>query len=116
MKFKNIKVKNLIIGLLIVLAYPLVKSMSADNKLLVFSDTSLILAFPLLIISIVYSLYLHGDFDTTTFIAFKYLTQTKEEYDHFENRIRDKRKDSFNYPLFFSIILLLLSFITSLLV
>ena len=67
-KIKNINIRVLISHLLITLAYPAVKAYSSESsRLLVFTDAITIIAYILLIGGIVYSLYLHGDFDISSF-------------------------------------------------
>lgn len=138
MKFKNIKVKNLIVSVLVSFVYPITKSIISNNRLLVFSDTCLIIGLISLVIGLMNSLYLHGDFDITNYIAHTLVTRegnnlasfltrknnllgtaTKSEREDlvlFVENQKNKRKDSFNYPLFCSILLLIMSYITSLLV
>ena len=138
MKFRNIKIKNLMVSILVSFAYPITKSLISKNRLLVFSDTCLIIGLFSLVLGLMNLLYLHGDFDITNYIAHTLITRegnnlasfltrknnllgtatTSERADlvSFIEKQKNKRKDSFNYPLFCSIILLIMSYITSLLV
>jgi len=116
MKKENFNLKYFLYNMLFSLMYPCTKSIISVNKILVFSDSTLIMGMFLLVIGILYSLYLKGDFDRTSYVAFNATASTKESFQDFINRIKEKRKDSFNYPLLCSVILILLSLITSLFV
>ena len=115
-KFSSFKFSSLIANLIIGLAYPIIKSCIAErNKLIVFSDTCLIIAGGFIIFGVFTSLYLHGDFDVTTYIAGRTFKKNRNQtYEKYKKDKDYERKGSFNYPLLTGIILLLTSFITSL--
>ena len=115
MKFKNLKMKNLLIDLFIVLLYPIVKAIASEKHLLVFSDTCVIFGLALLIFGVINSFFLHGDMDITGFIANRAFKKDVS-FDTYMQEQEEKRKDSFNYPLFISFILLILSCLTALFV
>ena len=118
MKFKNIKVKNLIVSVLVSFVYPITKSIISKNLLLVFSDTCLIIGLISLVIGLMNSLYLHGDFDITNYITHTLVTREgnnlvsfltrknnllgtatkveREDLVSFVEKQKNKRKDSFN--------------------
>ena len=63
-RFKNLKIKTLLVHLIVTLAYPAAKAItSEDHGLLVFCDVLTIVAGVLLIAGVVYGLAIHGDFD-----------------------------------------------------
>ncbi len=110
MKFKNIKIKNLLLSLFITAAYPFVKSyISEYNKLLIFIDTLTIVSFIMIIIGVVYSLYLKGDFDITSYILNRSATKSTKSLSAFMSDSKVKREDSFNYPLFVGLFYLTVS-------
>lgn len=115
MKLKNIKIKNLLIDLFIIMLYPIVKAIVSNKHLLVFSDTCVIFGLVLLIIGVINSFFLHGDLDITGFIASRAL-KNNVTYEEYMTDQEEKRKDSFNYPLFISFILLILGYLTALFV
>lgn len=111
---KKIKLKPLLITLIIALFYPVAKALSSENKLLVFSDSCLIIALFLFVAGIFNYLVLKGDFDNIRFIGRRMdPNQNTKSYADFKNEVREERKDSFNYPLIVSLLMFFLSFITS---
>lgn len=114
MNFKNIKLKNLLVNLLITLIYPIVKLFISNNKIIAFSDSCFILGVLLSIVGTVNLLVIHGDLDITGFILQRSLNKNTHDYQTFKKDQDNKRKDSFNYPLLCGIILIIISYITSL--
>ena len=114
--FKGFKISNFISTLIIGLFYPIIKTAISNNKLLVFSDTTFIISLFFLVFGVLNNLFLHGDFDITTYITKKVFVKDKEPYDVFKENMKEKREDSFNYPLFVGILLFVISIITSRLV
>ena len=114
MNLKNLKTKNLIINLLIALAYPVLKLVTSEKRLLAFSDACFIIGLFLTIVGIATWLLLKGDFDITAYIADRAFKKEDRDFDVFMKDQKEKRKDSFNYPVLCGIIMLILSFITAL--
>ncbi len=122
-KFKNLRPGLLITHLIITLAYPLIKAFSVpNNRLLVFTDAMTIVALILVVLGILYSLVLHGDFDISSYYfqrAAKYLSRRRfsgrdrsdpdpqKDLPEYLNDSEEKREESFNYPLFLGIVYLL---------
>ena len=68
-RFKNIKPQTLLTHVIVTLLYPLARVvMASSQRLLVFTDCLTIVAAILLIAGVVYSLYLHGDFDISSYV------------------------------------------------
>lgn len=111
MNFKNLKIKNLIGNLLIVLVYPILKGI-VTKKMIMFCDSCTIISLALFIVGIINSLVLHGDFDIMGYIARK-KDPNRKGFDAYIKDQNSKRKDSFNYPLFEAIILLIISYLFS---
>lgn len=112
--FQGFKISNFIASLIIGFIYPIAKTAISENKLLVFSDTCFIISLFFIGFGVINSLYLHGDFDITSFIAKRSFTKDKKEsYDEYKENINEKRKDSFNYPLFTGLLILIVSIISS---
>ena len=116
MNFRNFKLKDYLINVGIALIYPLIRGISSENHLLVFSDTCLIIGMFVLIYAVINSLFLHGDYDITAYVANRTFNKDRDDYEEFVKEQEEKRKDSFNYPLLSALTLFLLSFISSLLV
>ena len=100
--------------MIVVLLYPIYRYVSNNNSLLAFSDACFIIGLFLLIVGIVLILYGHGDFDITGFIASRAFANYKEDFDSYLANQKEKRKDSFNYPLLCGIILIVLAGISAL--
>ena len=119
-KLKKIRLSILLYFMLISLTYPTLKAFSSsDNRLLVFTDAMTIIALVLVLLGVVYSLVLHGDFDISRYYiqngarSFRYAitrrdrTQEQKSIDEYLREARERREDSFNYPLFLGIVYLL---------
>ena len=110
-RFKNIKVNVLIPYLVITLAYPLYKALSSENlKLHVLSDVLFIFGLILCLIGVGYNFYLKGDFDITSFVFRKGTDKNMNKtFAAFSEDSKEKRENSFNYPLFLGILYILVS-------
>lgn len=109
---KNINISTLIIHVIITLAYPVIKvSISSANKLLIFTDTLTIISLVLIIIGVFYRLVLKGDFDITRFVFDRSFNKNKKKEDAYFADEKQKRENSFNYPLFLGIIYLVIAII-----
>lgn len=121
-RMKNIRPSMLISHLIITLVYPLAAALRAEqNRLLVFTDAMTIVSLLLVIVGIIYSLVLHGDFDVSNYylqhsgrsIARRFAVrrsaqmQQEEDIAKFISDAREKREGAFNYPLFLGIVYLL---------
>lgn len=108
---KNINLRVLISHLIVTLAYPAVKAYTAEsNRLLIFTDALTIIALILLIGGIVYSLYLHGDFDISAFFLKRGAKRDeKQSFDAYMADRKEKREAAFNYPLFLGIVYILIT-------
>lgn len=120
---KRIKLRPLIIHLIISLVYPMIRALIAtDNRLMVFLDIVTIVGLILVIIGILYSMNLHGDFDISRYYlqrglrSFKLFapsrndgTKQKQNPAEFLKECKEKRTDAFNYPLFLGIVYVLIS-------
>lgn len=113
MNFKNIKLKYLLLNLFILLFYPCVKAY-ATKSLLVLSDTCTIMGLVAIIFGVINSLFLHGDFDITGFVAHRRFAQDKQDFDVYMKNQEEKRRGSFNYPLLCAFLLLLIAYLISL--
>ena len=111
-RFKNIKINRLIAHLIVTLLYPAVKAyISEYNRLLIFTDSLTIIAAILIIIGLLYSFYLHGDFDRASYVLKRGMTRYGMEtpFETYEKNANETREDAFNYPLFLGIIYLVIS-------
>ena len=112
---KKIKLQVLSYSLLCGLSYPIIKTLISDNKLVVFSDSCLIVGMVFIIVGIVYNFVLKGDLDITAFIAKRSLNRNKNlDFDKYVSDKQKERENSVNYPLLVSLILIIISLVTSL--
>ena len=122
-KLKNIKPGPLISHLVVTLAYPAFKAFTAaDQRLLAFSNAVTIVGLILLVVGIIYSMNLHGDFDVSRYYvqrglrSFRFYTPRQNELSdinenpsEYLNDLKEKRANAFNYPLFLGILYVLAS-------
>ena len=133
-RFKNINIRVLISHLIVTLAYPAVRAAAAQqnrlqvftdavtvkayvsesSRLLVFTDAVTIIAYILIIGGIVYSLYLHGDFDISGFFLKRGVkSDDNKNFDAYMTDRKEKREAAFNYPLFLGIVYLIAAVVIS---
>ena len=97
-----------------VLTYPLLKALTTEgNKPLIFLDAMTITSLAMIIVGIVYNLYLKGDFDSSKFILQRNLFRKNTSYETYSANQEEKRKDSFNYPLFLGLFYLVIAYLAS---
>ncbi len=110
-RFRNLKIRVLLIHILVTAAYPAAKAITAEqHKLNVFCDVLTIVAGILLIAGVVYSLALHGDFDLAGYTFRRGMrSQQPKTYDDYRKDKQEKREDAFNYPLFVGLLYIALS-------
>ena len=123
-KLKKIRPLPLIAHLIVTLAYPAVRAFTApENRLLGFANALTIIGLILVVVGVIYSMNLHGDFDITRYYlqrgmrsTFRFYTPKREELldskegpAEFLNDLKEKRANAFNYPLFLGILYVLAS-------
>lgn len=110
-RFKNIKPRVLISHIIVTLLYPLARTvMASDKRLLIFIDTLTIIAALLLIGGVIYSLYLHGDFDISSFVMRRARSNApKQSFEAYKANQKERREASFNYPLFLGLVYIAVS-------
>ena len=75
--------------------------MASSQRLLIFTDCLTIVAAILLIAGVVYSLYLHGDFDISSYVMRRARSNApKQTFEAYKANRKERREASFNYPLF----------------
>lgn len=113
--FKNFKFSSFIANFSFAISYPIIKTIVTDgNKMVIFSDTILIMALVFIIVGVIYSFVLHGDLDITSFVAKRTLSRNSNlSYEKFTEDNKNKRKGSFNYPIFVGIVCIIISYIVS---
>ena len=110
-RFKSLKAKVLFPHCIITLGYPAVKAlMTEEHRLLAFCDALTIVGGLLLVIGMIYSLTLQGDFNIAGF-AMKRDAHSgqKQTYDAYRKDQKQKREDAFNYPLFLGFVYIVVS-------
>ena len=107
MKLRNIKLSSLIVDLMIGCAYPLYRVISADTEKLMQAINALFISGgAFLLIGIIASLALHGDFDITEYTFKRALfPKNLKPYRDFKSDKEESRKGSFNYPLLIGVLL-----------
>ena len=110
-RFKNIKLKWIIVHLIITLAYPAAKAVRAQgDKLRLFTDAMTIIGALLIVIGIFYSFSLHGDFDRISYVFQRGISKNVvKPYEDMQKENEEKRENSFNYPLFLGILYIIAS-------
>ena len=108
--FKSIKIRTLLIVIPLTLAYPIIKAcISSANRLMIFSDTLLIISLVLLAFGVLFTFARFGDFDITRFIFHRGTDKNAKSFQDYKKDREDVRKETFNYPLFFGLIYLAVS-------
>ena len=114
MKFKNFKLINAITVSSFMLCYPLLKALTSDgNKLVIFLDALTIISLTMMIAGVFYFLYLKGDFDMSNYFIRRPVSKDNLTYEEYHQKRENKRKDSFNYPLFLGIFYLVVSYLAA---
>lgn len=122
-KLKNIKPGTLLTHVIISLAYPAVRAFTVErNGLMTFTNALTIIGLIMLIIGIVYSMNLHGDFDLSRYYlqrgvrSFRLFAPRRvegfnqnQDPSDFLRSCKEKRANAFNYPLFLGILYVLVS-------
>ena len=120
---KKIKLRPLLVHVIVTLGYPAVRAFTAtDHGLLAFTNAMTIVGLILLVVGVIYSMNLHGDFDISRYYiqrglrSFRFYAprnretlQTDSDPAEFLSELREKRADAFNYPLFLGIVYVLAS-------
>ena len=114
-RFRNIQPRLLGIHLLVTVAYPIARTVVAEEKkLLILTDALPITGLILIIAGVMYALYLKGDFDISRFVFLRGARRKGEEakpFQAFQADQKEKREAAFNYPLFLGILYLAASVI-----
>ena len=109
-RMRNIKPRILLSHLLITLAYPCARSLTAGEKrLLIFTDALTVTAAVMLIGGVFYSLYLSGHYDITGFVFKRARRGEEQTFDAYMADRNEKKADAFNYPLFLALVYLAVS-------
>ncbi len=114
MKLKNFKLSNALLVSSFILSYPTLKALTSQkNRLLIFLDALTITSLMMLLVGVLYYLYLKGDFDSTRFFIHRATARKDLSYGDYIALQQEKRKDSFNYPLFLALFYLAVSYLTA---
>lgn len=99
----------LLAHVLVTLAYPAFKALSAPgDRLLAFTDAMTILALVLVVCGVGYALILRGDFDISGFAFTRGLARgSGKSYRAWREDRKEEREEAFNYPLFLGILYLI---------
>lgn len=116
MNFKRFDLRGEIIVLCIALGFPLFKFFSSDgDRLLRLIDAATVTGLVFLIIGVFYSFILRGDLDVTEYFTRRVAQRGVKPFKAFLRDKEEEREGRFNYPLLNGIIMLILSWILTLL-
>ena len=108
--FKNIKPVPMIVTVIVTLFYPVLKTLiSKSNRLVICSDTLLIISLFLLVFGVLFSFVLKGDLDITRFVFRRGMSDNRKSFGEYKKDRDDEHRGSFNYPLFLGICYLAVS-------
>ena len=108
--FKNIKIRTLLIALPLMLAYPVAKALiSSSNRLMIFSDTLLIISLLLIALGVLFTFTRFGDFDITRYVFRRGTDKNAKSFGEYKKDREEQRKETFNYPLFLGLVFLVVS-------
>ena len=113
LKFKNIRLRPLLVHLAVTLLYPVFRAVIAeDHKLLVFTDAITIIGLVMIAGGVVYALFLHGDFDISSYLMKRGVQkEPTQSFRAYLFDVYEKREGAFNYPLFVGLLYIALSLI-----
>ncbi len=112
MNFKNFRISHFLPNFIISILYPVARYFTAEEKNMVAAlDALTIIGMMGILIGIINNLYLHGDFDITRYFLSQKLNNQRVSFSKYIADERAKEKDSFNYPLFVGILLVVISLI-----
>lgn len=111
MRFKNFRLWNWLGFLLIACLYPAFAYVSnKENPLLAFINALTIVGIVFVVMGIILSLVVHGDFDITEYVARRAVNKKHmKSYEAFKADKQEKREDHFNYPLLTGIFMIVVS-------
>ena len=72
-----------------------------------------IIALILVIIGVIYSQFIHGDYDISGFFIRKGVKKEEKNFAAFEADMKEKREAVFNYPLFLGLVYLIVAVVVS---
>ncbi len=112
---KSVKLPVMLAAVPLTLAYPLVKALSSPkNRMMVFSDSLLIISLILLVVGVLFSFARFGDFDITRYVFRRGTSKGEPKpFPEFQKDREEQRQNSFNYPLFFGLTYLAVSTLTA---
>ncbi len=105
--FKSIRLRTMVIVVPLTLAYPVGKALiSSSNRVMIFSDTLLIISLVLIAIGVLFTFTRHGDFDISRYVFRRGVDKNAKPFDAYRKDLEDRRSETFNYPLFFGLVYL----------
>ena len=98
------------IALPLMLAYPVAKALiSSSNRLMIFSDTLLIISLLLIALGVLFTFTRFGDFDITRYVFRRGTDKNAKSFGEYKKDREEQRKETFNYPLFLGLVFLVVS-------
>ena len=113
LRFKNLRLRPLLLHLIIMLIYPVFRALTAEKSgLLIFTDALTIISLVMIIGGVIYALFLHGDFDISAYFLKRGIQkEPKQSFRAYLFDVYEKRESAFNYPLFVGLSGLLVSLV-----
>ncbi len=112
--FRSVRLPVLLTAVPLTLAYPAAKALiSSKNRIMIFSDSLLIISLVLIAMGVLFTLTRFGDFDITKYVFRRGTDQNAKPFAEYKKDREEERKSTFNYPLFFGLVYLAVSFLTA---
>ena len=113
--FKNIKLRTLLVTVPLTLLYPIIKALiSSANQLMIFADSLLIISLILVAVGVLFTFTRFGDFDITRYVFKRGTDKNAKSFGEYKKDRENERSETFNYPLFFGLVYLVISIFISL--
>lgn len=106
-------IKRLIITYFVAMIYPVFKGVT-EHSLLPITDSTFIMSLILLAFGLINNIGRLGAFDSTIYMFKRNFQHYDKSYQVYLADVKEKKKDSFNYPLFLGILLLITSIVVNL--
>ena len=111
---RTVRPQTLLAAVPLTLAYPIAKALiSSKNRIMIFSDSLLIISLLLIAMGVLFTVTRFGDFDITKYVFRRGTDKNAKPFAEYKKDREEERKATFNYPLFFGLIYLAVSFITA---
>ena len=113
LRFRNLRLRPLLIHLAVTLIYPVFRALKAEKSgLLLFTDALTVTGLVMIVGGVIYALFLHGDFDISAYFLKRGVQkEPKQTFRAYLFDVYEKREGAFNYPLFVGLVYVAVSVI-----